>query len=257
MKYIITILIFLPLLARPQSAIVDGSGVITNYIKYTDSIPGTAATGTRLRIKADSLAAALVASLALKSNLASPTFTGTVSGINSTMVGLGNVTNESKATMFTSPTFTGTPVGIGLPVYGRVTGSNFTTTGQTLVDITGLSVALAINATYEFEVNIGAQVTAVTTGNQYGIQYSAAGAAIEAQVTGSLTTTAAKTERMNALNTASTAYLTTSAQSGGVRITGIITTGANAGNITARTLKVTSGTSTVLINSFIKVTRIL
>jgi hypothetical protein len=38
----------------------------------------------------------------------SPTFTGTVSGITATMVGLGNVTNESKATMFTSPTFTGT-----------------------------------------------------------------------------------------------------------------------------------------------------
>jgi hypothetical protein len=37
-----------------------------------------------------------------------PTFTGTVGGITSTMVGLGNVTNESKATMFTSPTFTGT-----------------------------------------------------------------------------------------------------------------------------------------------------
>jgi len=39
----------------------------------------------------------------------SPTFTGTVSGVTATMVGLGNVTNESKATMFTSPDFTGTP----------------------------------------------------------------------------------------------------------------------------------------------------
>jgi len=39
---------------------------------------------------------------------ASPTFTGTVTGVSATMVGLGNVTNESKATMFTSPTFTGT-----------------------------------------------------------------------------------------------------------------------------------------------------
>ena len=38
----------------------------------------------------------------------SPTFTGTVSGVTKTHVGLGNVTNESKATMFTSPTFTGT-----------------------------------------------------------------------------------------------------------------------------------------------------
>ena len=38
----------------------------------------------------------------------SPTFTGTVSGITAQMVGLGNVTNESKATMFTNPSFTGT-----------------------------------------------------------------------------------------------------------------------------------------------------
>lgn len=30
--------------------------------------------------------------------------------INATKVGLGNVTNESKATMFTSPTFTGVPI---------------------------------------------------------------------------------------------------------------------------------------------------
>jgi len=47
--------------------------------------------------------------LALKANLASPTFTGTVSGITATMVGLGNVTNESKATMFTSATLTSIP----------------------------------------------------------------------------------------------------------------------------------------------------
>jgi hypothetical protein len=41
---------------------------------------------------------------------ASPTFTGTVTGVTASMVGLGNVTNESKATMFTSPTLTGTPI---------------------------------------------------------------------------------------------------------------------------------------------------
>ena len=39
-----------------------------------------------------------------------PTFTGTVSGVTAAHVGLGNVTNESKATMFTNPTFTGTPL---------------------------------------------------------------------------------------------------------------------------------------------------
>ena len=41
-----------------------------------------------------------------------PTFTGTVSGVTASHVGLGNVTNESKATMFTDPTFTGTVSGV-------------------------------------------------------------------------------------------------------------------------------------------------
>lgn len=60
---------------------------------------------------------------ALKANIASPTFTGTVAGITATMVGLGNVTNTSDANKpvstaqqtaldakapIASPTFTGT-----------------------------------------------------------------------------------------------------------------------------------------------------
>jgi hypothetical protein len=40
------------------------------------------------------------------------TLTGSISGVTATMVGLGNVTNESKATMFSSPTFTGTVSGV-------------------------------------------------------------------------------------------------------------------------------------------------
>ena len=66
--------------------------------------------------------------LTLYATLDSPTFTGTVSGIDKTMVGLGNVTNESKATMFTDPTFTGTTVTI---LTRGITG--FTGTGATLV----------------------------------------------------------------------------------------------------------------------------
>ncbi|CAB4175208.1 hypothetical protein UFOVP961_133 [uncultured Caudovirales phage] len=53
-------------------------------------------------------ATTITTALSLKANIASPTFTGTVGGITASMVGLGNVTNESKPTMFTSPTFTGT-----------------------------------------------------------------------------------------------------------------------------------------------------
>lgn len=42
----------------------------------------------------------------------SPTFSGTVAGVTKTHVGLGNVDDESKATMFTAPTFTGTVAGV-------------------------------------------------------------------------------------------------------------------------------------------------
>jgi hypothetical protein len=56
--------------------------------------------------------------LNLKANLNAPTFTGTVSGITANMVGLGNVTNESKATMFSSPTFTGTVSGVTASMVG-------------------------------------------------------------------------------------------------------------------------------------------
>lgn len=50
-----------------------------------------------------------------------PTFTGTVSGITATMVGLSNVTNESKSTMFANPTFTG---------IAKATGNTSYTTSQ-------------------------------------------------------------------------------------------------------------------------------
>jgi hypothetical protein len=53
-----------------------------------------------------------------KAPINNPTFTGTVSGISATMVGLGNVTNESKATMFADPTFTGTVSGVSASMVG-------------------------------------------------------------------------------------------------------------------------------------------
>lgn len=140
--------------------------------------------------------------------------------------------------------------------YARVTGSNATTTGQVLVNITGLSIALLANTTYEFEAFLSCQVSAVTTGNGYGVQFSAAGASVEAQIEGALTNAASKNLRISALNTSAQAFLTTSGQTGGIVIKGVIVVGANAGNLTIQHLKVTSGTSTVFINSFLKVIKI-
>ena len=49
------------------------------------------------------------------------TFAGTVAGLTASDVGLGNATNESKATMFTSPTFTGTTNTGDLTITGNLT----------------------------------------------------------------------------------------------------------------------------------------
>ena len=75
--------------------ILDGALLTTTELNYVDGV--TSAIQTQLDSKAPT---------------ASPTFTGTVSGVTATHVGLGNVTNESKATMFTNPTFTGTVSGV-------------------------------------------------------------------------------------------------------------------------------------------------
>jgi len=179
---------------------------------------------------------------------------GTNTGDNATNTQYSGLA-ASKANI-ASPAFTGTPTGIGLPVYAQITGSNATTTGQALVDITGLSIPLTTNAVYEFEAIMTGSTSAVTTGTAYGVNYSVAGGAVEALITGSSTSTATKTLRINALNTATSLYLATSAQTGGILIKGRVTTGANAGNLTIQHLKLTSGTSTIFIGSILKVTRI-
>lgn len=143
------------------------------------------------------------------------------------------------------------------PSFARVTGSNVTTTGQSLVDITGLSVALAANSVYEFEAVLSVGTSAVTTGTRYGVQFSAAGASVECTLHGTRVANTTTSERINALNTATaTAYLAATSIQGAVLIRGILTTGSNAGNLTIQHLKVTSGTSTVYINSFLKVMKI-
>lgn len=138
----------------------------------------------------------------------------------------------------------------------RVSSSDVTTTGQTLVDIAGLTLALEANSTYEFEAVLSTLTSAVTTGVRYAVQYSAAGATIEAGITGSSSATVTKTERINAFNTQTGVYMTVSGQTGQMLIKGIVVVGANAGNLTIRHLKVTSGTSTIRINSFLKATKI-
>jgi hypothetical protein len=98
------------------------------------------------------------AALALKANLASPTFTGTVSGITATMIGLGSVSNTSdlakpvslaqqtalnlKANI-ASPTFTGTVSGITAAMVGLGNVPNTDATSR--ANHTGTQIASTIS----------------------------------------------------------------------------------------------------------------
>jgi hypothetical protein len=90
--------------------ILDGATLSTTELNYVDGVTS-----------------AIQAQIDLKAPLANPTFTGTVAGITSTMVGLGNVNNTSDANKPIStatqtaldlkapsanPTFTGTVTGV-------------------------------------------------------------------------------------------------------------------------------------------------
>lgn len=170
-----------------------------------------------------------------------------------------SVSNAATATALQTPrtingvSFNGS-ANIIAGLYARVAGSNVTRTAQTLADITGLSLALAANAVYDVQVCMSV-ASSSTAGNGYALAYSAAGASVEGQASGTLAAATQKTMRISAFAASQT--FVTVAGDGGIWIQAIVTTGANAGNLTVQHLKVTSGTSTVYINSYIRAIRIV
>jgi hypothetical protein len=136
-----------------------------------------------------------------------------------------------------------------------VTGSDKTTTGQILVDVTGLvTPTLALSTVYEFEAVLLVSTSAVTTGTQYGVNVTVAPTNIVAVFTGAVTSTTGAVTTTNANNAAdATAFLTTSAMTGVVVIKGMFTTaGSGLPVFSIRQLKVTSGTATVKIGSTLR-----
>ncbi|UQD57193.1 hypothetical protein [Flavobacterium sp. K5-23] len=135
---------------------VTGKGLSTEDYSTTEKTKLAAITGTNTGDQ-DLSSFATNTNLALKANVASPTFTGTVSGITGTMVGLSNVDNTtdvnkpvSTATQtsldlkanLASPTFTGTVSGIDKTMVGLSNVDNTTdankpvsTATQTALDI--------------------------------------------------------------------------------------------------------------------------
>lgn len=144
----------------------------------------------------------------------------------------------------------------------KVAGSDATTTGQALVDVTGLVTGtLTVSAVYEFEAVLFVSTTAVATGTQYGVNVTVAPTSIFANYQGP-TTVAANVQSMldsgtNANNIASGTFLTTASETGCVVIKGVFkTAGSGSPVFSVRHLKVTSGTSTVAIGSSLKVRRV-
>ena len=134
-----------------------------------------------------------------------------------------------------------------------VSGSDVTTTGQSLVDITGLVSGTLTNSTlYEVQGWLYVTTSAVTTGTQYGIFGGGTGGAavVSALITGTTTTNAVTSATLSAPATAAGTFLTTSGTSGVIYIHGFVTTrGTGTATISLQHLKVTSGTSTVKIGS--------
>jgi hypothetical protein len=137
-----------------------------------------------------------------------------------------------------------------------VSGSNATTTAQTLANITGLTLPLVAVGTYTFTAVLMCLTSADTNGIQFGVQYSVAGGSVVAQCSGALTTATAQSVVISALNTATASFMTGSAQTGGILICGTFFSTTTAGNLTIQFLKGTSGTATVYIGSYLTATRV-
>lgn len=133
-----------------------------------------------------------------------------------------------------------------------------TTTGQTLVDITGLTAAVLAASTYEFEAVLKVVASADTNGMKVGIAVTQTPVTVAAIVQGNTATTTAITEAIIAAATANATLLnTSSAGIGLIVVKGQIVTHATlAGVLSLQHLKGTSGTSTVKIGSTLKVRKV-
>jgi len=129
------------------------------------------------------------------------------------------------------------------------------TTSTSLVDITGLVAALQANSVYEFEAIIFGR-SSTSAGSNFGLNFSAAGASVQAYAIGDVAAaTTHNSDEISALDTPTIAMV------GGdthhiVRIPGLVTVGANAGNFSVKHSKMTSGTDYVYASSYLRLVKI-
>lgn len=133
-----------------------------------------------------------------------------------------------------------------------------TTTGQSLVDVTGMTYAVVHAATYEIEADLLTVASADTNGMEVGINVTQTPVTVEATVTANTTTTTVTSQGIQANATATGAVNTSSAGKGHIHIKGFVTTHATLdGTLSIQHLKATSGTSTVKAGSTLKVRRLV
>lgn len=137
------------------------------------------------------------------------------------------------------------------------TAADVTTTGQALVDITGLTAPVAAASTYEFEAHLLTVASADTNGMEVGVNVTQTPVTVEGEARGNTATTTIASVGIQANATATAAFNTTSAGKGHVVVKGFVTTHATlAGTLSIQHLKVTSGTSTIKKGSTFKVRKV-
>jgi hypothetical protein len=184
--------------------------------------------------------------------------TGTVSKT------LGAITSSSAGTVATTAAFNKTLGSLTLlasesmGVTSQVSGSNFTTSSTTLVDITGLTFAVDTGANHLYEVDACIKCQSDSSaGLKFSVGCSSAGATGEYMVNANLTQVgSAIGADYNALGTAESNARSTTANTDSIaNIKAMVsTTAGNAGNITIKIQKQTGGGLTVYIGSRMTVT---
>lgn len=138
------------------------------------------------------------------------------------------------------------------------TTADATTTGQALVDVTGLTAPVDAASTYEFEAVLQVVASADANGMQVGVNATQTPVTVVAEVTGNTATTTAAAVVIVAANTATASFNTTSAGKGLIRIRGFVVTHATLASVLSiQHLKATAGTSTVKAGSSLKVRKVV
>jgi parallel beta-helix repeat protein len=135
-------------------------------------------------------------------------------------------------------------------ITGFVADSDVTTTGQSLTDITGLSIPIPASQIWSFEALIDMNSSTGANGIQFAVNVPTSATIEWSQVGTTTGVTATNSARSSSVNTANTA-ICTYAGDGVVRIHGTVVNSTSAGLIQIRFLKVTSGTARIYKGSYI------